>query len=84
MVAHAASGLVHGPQSPLVETKRTCARIAASDASVLLTGETGTGKEILARAIPHSKLVMIPNASHIFFTDQPEASRAAILSFLAS
>jgi pimeloyl-ACP methyl ester carboxylesterase len=40
--------------------------------------------QILARAIPHSKLVMIPNASHIFFTDQPEASRAAILSFLAS
>jgi pimeloyl-ACP methyl ester carboxylesterase len=38
---------------------------------------------ILARAIPHSKLVMIPNASHIFFTDQPEASRDAILSFLA-
>ena len=38
---------------------------------------------ILARAIPHSKLVMIPKASHIFFTDQPEASRAAILSFLA-
>jgi pimeloyl-ACP methyl ester carboxylesterase len=27
--------------------------------------------------------VMIPNASHIFFTDQPEASRDAILSFLA-
>jgi len=39
---------------------------------------------ILARAIPHSKLVMIPHASHIFFTDQPEASQAAILSFLSS
>jgi len=39
---------------------------------------------ILARAIPHAKLVMIPHASHIFFTDQPEASREAILSFLAS
>jgi len=39
---------------------------------------------ILARAIPHSKLVMIPHASHIFFTDQPEAPQAAILSFLSS
>ena len=38
---------------------------------------------IIARAIPQSELVMLPNASHIFFTDQPEASKKAILSFLA-
>ena len=35
---------------------------------------------IIARAIPHATLVMLPSASHIFFTDQPEASRDAILS----
>jgi 3-oxoadipate enol-lactonase len=39
---------------------------------------------IIAAAIPKSKLVMIPNASHIFFTDQPQASGDAILSFLGS
>jgi sigma-54 specific flagellar transcriptional regulator A len=43
--------IVHGPESPLVELVRTCGRIAASDATVLLTGETGTGKEVFARYI---------------------------------
>ena len=47
----------------------------------LVPAENG---RIVARAIPQSKLVMIPNASHIFFTDQPEASKDAILSFLAT
>ena len=41
--------IVHGPDSPLVELIRTCRRIANSDATVLLTGETGTGKEVFAR-----------------------------------
>ena len=37
---------------------------------------------IVAAAIPGSTLVMIPHASHIFFTDQFEASTHALLSFL--
>ena len=37
---------------------------------------------IIARAIPHAQLVMIPNASHIFTTDRFETARDAVLSFL--
>jgi sigma-54 specific flagellar transcriptional regulator A len=43
--------LIHGADSPLVELVRTCRRIAQSDATVLLTGETGTGKEVFARFV---------------------------------
>jgi 3-oxoadipate enol-lactonase len=39
---------------------------------------------IIARAIPRARLVTIPQASHIFFTDQFQASTDAILSFLGS
>jgi len=45
------SGVVHAPSSPIVEIIRTCRRIAPSDATVLLTGETGTGKEVFARLL---------------------------------
>jgi len=48
---HRGPSIVHGPDSPLVELVRTCRRIAASEATVLLTGETGTGKEVFARFI---------------------------------
>jgi 3-oxoadipate enol-lactonase len=37
---------------------------------------------IVARRIPNSKLVVIPDANHIFPTDQPEATLKAILEFL--
>jgi pimeloyl-ACP methyl ester carboxylesterase len=39
------------------------------------------GRRIAAR-IPGAKLVIIPDASHIFTTDQPAATQAAILDFL--
>lgn len=37
---------------------------------------------ILARIMPHAKLVMLPGAGHRFMTDQPVAAGEAILSFL--
>jgi 3-oxoadipate enol-lactonase len=37
---------------------------------------------IIAKAIPGARLVMLPHASHIFFTDQLEASSEALLAFL--
>jgi pimeloyl-ACP methyl ester carboxylesterase len=38
---------------------------------------------ILARAIPRARLLMLEAASHIFTTDQPEASLEAVGSFFA-
>ncbi len=43
----------------------------------------GNGK-LIAERIPGAKLVMLANASHIFPTDQTEASHRAILEFLAA
>lgn len=38
--------------------------------------------EIIASRIPGAKLVLLPNAGHIFGTDQPEAAEQALSSFL--
>jgi 3-oxoadipate enol-lactonase len=38
---------------------------------------------LIAERIPGAKMAMIPGASHLFLTDQPEASNRAILDFLA-
>ena len=45
------TAVVHGPDSPLLDLIRTCGRIANSEATVLITGETGVGKEVFARLI---------------------------------
>jgi len=38
--------------------------------------------EDVARRIRGARLVSIPNASHIFFTDQPDITRDELFSFL--
>jgi pimeloyl-ACP methyl ester carboxylesterase len=40
--------------------------------------------KLIAAAIRGGRLVIIPKASHIFTTDQPEAAHAAILEFLGA
>lgn len=40
-----------GRSPPMVELKRILAQVAPTDATVLILGETGTGKELIARAI---------------------------------
>lgn len=40
--------------------------------------------ELIAGKIPAAKWIVIPNASHIYPTDQPERSNAEVLSFLSS
>lgn len=65
-------------------------RIAQIEApTVVIHGENDRlvppeNAKLIAERIPGAKLVMIPNASHIFNTDQTEAAHAAILEFLAA
>jgi pimeloyl-ACP methyl ester carboxylesterase len=40
--------------------------------------------KLIAGRIPNAKLVVLPNASHIFLTDQSEAANRAILEFLGA
>jgi len=45
--------LIIGQSPAMVELKRLVEQIAPTDASVLILGETGTGKELVAKAIHH-------------------------------
>jgi two-component system NtrC family response regulator len=42
-----------GSSAPMREVQKAIGRLADSEATVLITGETGTGKEVVARAIHH-------------------------------
>lgn len=46
-----ASGEMIGGSAPMLQLTKELKKIAASDGTVLLLGETGTGKELVARAI---------------------------------
>ncbi len=50
------SNLIHDEHSPLIDLLKACQRIAPTDSNVLLTGETGTGKEVFARHIHDNSL----------------------------
>ena len=72
---------------PRVEPAPTIGSAGLAMPTLVIHGETdqlvpAENGRIIAKAIPHARLVMIPNASHIFFTDQFEASSRALLSFL--
>ena len=49
--ASAADGEMIGASAPLREVQKSIGLLADSEATVLITGETGSGKEVVARAI---------------------------------
>lgn len=48
--------LLIGTSKPMLKVKQMISKVAKTDANVLLTGENGTGKEVIAREIHHQSL----------------------------
>jgi DNA-binding NtrC family response regulator len=53
---HAHAGNIVGESDKIDELKELIARVARTDATVLICGETGTGKELIAHSIHQSSL----------------------------
>ena len=54
-------GELVGPSAPMREVQKQLGRLADSNATVLITGETGSGKEVVARALHrHSRRARHP------------------------
>jgi pimeloyl-ACP methyl ester carboxylesterase len=71
-----------------LNTYESCSRVSQiSLPTLVIHGESDQlippeNGRLLAQRISGSKLVMLPAASHVFFTDQPEAANQAVLDFL--
>lgn len=57
-------GVFHFSSSSMIETERLVSKVAVTDSTVLITGESGTGKGVTARSIhemsPRSEFPFIP------------------------
>lgn len=60
---HRLDGMI-GPSTPMLEVYKLVARAAPTKSTVLIQGETGTGKELVARAIHYNS----PRAARPFVT----------------
>ena len=72
-------GAIVGSSKPLVACLRALRQVAASDANVLLCGETGTGKELFARAVHNHSDRAGANFVAVDCTVLPEALAGSLL-----
>jgi transcriptional regulator with GAF, ATPase, and Fis domain len=77
--AAAPEDAILGESAPMLAVKRLVARIAPTDLGVLISGETGTGKEVVARAIHEASLRRAKPMVAINCSAVPESLLAAEL-----